>query len=182
MTEPSRIGPRERRIPEGDDRERLVCPDCGHIAYENPKLVCGVVATASDGRIVLCRRAIEPRAGYWTLPAGYMELGETTAEGAAREAWEEARCRLAMGPLIAIYDIPRISQVQMFYRARLVDDRIAAGPESTDVRLVTWDQIPWDDLAFPTVRWALEDWRAGKDDPDPMPSLRQQSKLVGVAD
>ncbi|MEO0326758.1 MAG: NUDIX hydrolase [Myxococcota bacterium] len=147
-----------RRVPEGDDRERLVCETCGFVRYDNPRIVVGSVATLEE-RVLLCRRAIEPRTGFWTLPAGYMELGETPSEGAAREAWEEARARLRMGPLLAIYSIAHISQVQLFYRATLAEPAIAAGPESLEVGLFTWAQIPWDELAFPTVRWALDHFR-----------------------
>jgi ADP-ribose pyrophosphatase YjhB (NUDIX family) len=148
------VGPSRRAIPAGDDRERLICPDCGFIQYDNPKVVVGSVALWQD-RILLCRRAIEPRSGFWTLPAGYLELNETTVEGARREAWEEARARIEIEALLAVYNIPRLSQVQIFYRARLLSDEIAAGPESREVALFAWDQIPWDDLAFPSVRWAL---------------------------
>jgi ADP-ribose pyrophosphatase YjhB (NUDIX family) len=157
MTKPSSgapAGPSLRAVPEGDDRERLICPDCGFIQYENPKIVVGSVATWQD-RILLCRRAINPRVGFWTLPAGYMELNETTADGAKREAWEEARARIEIGALLAVYNIPRLSQVQIFYRARLLSDAVEAGPESREVALFAWDDIPWDDLAFPSVRWAL---------------------------
>ena len=155
----SRRGPRERRIPEGDDRERLVCPDCGFIAYENPKIVVGSVASW-QGRVLLCRRAIDPRRGFWTLPAGYLEQNETTEAGALREAWEEARARLTLDGLLAVYNIPRISQVQLIYRAKLIDPAVAAGPESAEVGLFGWAEIPWGEIAFPTVRWALEQWRA----------------------
>jgi ADP-ribose pyrophosphatase YjhB (NUDIX family) len=154
---PSCGGPRVRAIPPGEDRERLMCPDCGFIAYQNPLIVVGSVVTWEDGRILLCRRSIEPRRGFWTLPAGYMEERESTAEGAAREAWEEARARIAVGPLLAIYDIPRISQVQLIFHARLLSDDVSAGPESLEVGLFTWDAIPWDELAFPTVHWALRE-------------------------
>ncbi|MBS7810061.1 NUDIX hydrolase [Roseococcus sp. XZZS9] len=150
-----------RRIPEGEDRERLVCNDCGYIAYENPKIVVGSVVS-DEGRILLCRRAIEPRRGYWTLPAGYMEMGETTEEGARREAWEEARARLAFDGILAIYSIARIGQVQIIYRARLAEPGYSPGPESLDVRFFAWGDIPWDDLAFPSVRWALRAWAEGE--------------------
>lgn len=146
-----------RRIPQGDDRERRVCDTCGFIDYENPKIVVGVVARASDDRIVLCRRAIAPRLGYWTIPAGYMELNETAAEGAAREAWEEARITLAIEGVLAVYSVPQISQIQIIHRARLTEDAYAPGPESQEVALFAWDALPWEDLAFPTVRWALND-------------------------
>ncbi|HWD57221.1 MAG TPA: NUDIX hydrolase [Stellaceae bacterium] len=147
-------GPVTRAIPEGDERERLVCIDCGFVHYDNPKIVVGSVARWGD-KILLCRRAIDPRQGFWTLPAGYLELNESTRDGAAREAWEEARAKIAIDSLLAIYDIPRISQVQLIYRARLIDETIAAGPESLEVGLFGWDEIPWDDIAFPSVRWAL---------------------------
>ncbi len=143
-----------RKIPEGDDRERRVCADCGFIDYENPKIVVGSVASWED-KILLCRRAIHPRKGYWTLPAGYMEINESAAEGAAREAWEEAFARLEIETVLAVYSIPRISQVQVIFRAQLTSPDVAAGPESAEVGLFRWDEIPWDDIAFPSVRWAL---------------------------
>lgn len=146
-----------RRLPEGEDRERLVCGDCGFVAYENPKIVVGSVVAEED-RILLCRRAIEPRRGYWTLPAGYMELGETVEEGVLREAWEEARAKLELNGILAIYSIARIGQVQIIYRARLAEPGFAPGPESLDVRFFAWRDIPWDDLAFPSVHWALKAW------------------------
>lgn len=155
---PRTTGPREPRIPAGDDRERLVCPDCGFIEYANPKVVVGAVARWQD-RILLCRRNIPPRKGYWTLPAGYLELNETAPAGALREAWEEARARIALDGLLAVYNIPRLSQVQLIYRARLLSAAIAPGPESQEVRLFAWDEVPWDDLAFPSVRWALGHYR-----------------------
>lgn len=149
-------GPSRREIPPGDDRERLVCPDCGFIAYENPKIVVGSVVTYGD-RVLLCRRAIDPRRGFWTLPAGYMELNESTEEGARREAWEEARARITLNALLAVYNIPRINQVQLIYRASLDDPAVSPGPETEAIRLVPWRAIPWDDLAFPTVAWALNE-------------------------
>jgi len=152
-------GPRfERRVPPGDDRSRLVCTDCGFVQYENPKIVVGSVATWQD-RILLCRRAINPRRGFWTLPAGYLELGEEAAAGALREAWEEARARLEIDQLLAVYTIRRLSQVQLIFRARLLDEAIAAGPESQDVGLFDWPRIPWSELAFPSVAWALNHHR-----------------------
>lgn len=149
----------ERKVPAGDDRTRLVCRDCGFVNYENPKIVVGSVATWED-RILLCRRAIEPRRGFWTLPAGYLELHEEAAEGARREAWEEARADLEIDQLLAVYSIPRISQIQLIYRAALVTPEVAAGPETLELDLFAWDAIPWDLLAFPSVHWALKDHRA----------------------
>jgi len=151
-------GPRVREIPEGDDRLRLVCPDCGFINYENPKIIVGAVVSWED-RILLCRRAIEPRHGYWTIPAGYMELHETAAEGAAREAEEEACARIDIDALLGVYNIPRISQVQLIYRARLARPEFAPGLESLEVALFDWDDIPWDEIAFPSVHWALGHYR-----------------------
>jgi len=144
----------ERKTPPGDDHERDVCGHCGFIDYKNPKIVVGSVATWKD-RILLCRRAIEPRRGFWTLPAGYMEMGETAEEGACREAFEEACASLEIERLLGVYSVPRISQVQLIFRARLKTGAIAPGPESQDVRLAAWDDIPWADIAFPTVGWAL---------------------------
>lgn len=157
-----------RRIPEGDDRERLTCPDCGFVAYENPKIVVGSVV-AEDGRVLLCRRAIEPRRGYWTLPAGYMELHETVEEGARREAWEEARARIALEGMLAVFSIARIGQVQIIFRAGLAEPGFEPGPESLEVRLFRWEEIPWSEIAFPSVRWALEAWREGRARPLGLP-------------
>jgi ADP-ribose pyrophosphatase YjhB (NUDIX family) len=153
-----------RHIPEGDNRERSVCTDCGYVAYENPKVVVGSVV-AADGRILMCRRAIEPRKGFWTLPAGYLELGETLEEGAAREAMEEAEAAIAIDGILGVFSIARIGQVQVIFRARFAaagPPAFAPGPESEDVRLFTWDEIPWPDIAFPSVRWALNAWRSAE--------------------
>ena len=145
-----------KRIPEGDEVSRAVCDHCSHVVYDNPKIVVGSVVL-HDGKVLLCRRAIEPRLGYWTVPAGYMELGETPEEGAIREAREEANADLALGGLLAIYTIKHLSQVQMIYRATLASPQFSAGPESLDVRLFGFDEIPWDEIAFPTVHWLLAD-------------------------
>lgn len=148
-------GPRVRTVPPGDNRERLVCPDCEYVAYENPKVVVGVVATWG-GQLLMCRRAIEPRSGYWTLPAGFLEMGETPEEGAVREAREEACAELDIIDLLAIYSLRHISQLQLFYRARLRSPDVSAGPESTEVRLFAFDELPDGELAFPSVRWAID--------------------------
>lgn len=149
-----------RRIPEGDDHERLICADCGHVSYENPKVVVGSIVTEGD-TVLLCRRAIEPRHGFWTIPAGYMEMGETVEEGARREAWEEARARIALDGVLAVYSIARLGQVQVIFRARFAEPGFEPGPESLEVRRFAWDEIPWDEIAFPSVRWALKAWREG---------------------
>lgn len=147
-------GPRIPQIPEGDDRVRLVCGECGYILYDNPKIIVGAVCTWQD-KYLLCRRAIEPRRGFWTLPAGYMELHETTEQGAAREVWEEACAKIEIDALLAIYNIPRISQVHMIFRARMLSPDCAPGTESLEVGLFGWDEIPWDELAYPNVGWSL---------------------------
>ena len=155
-------GPFVRKVPPGDNRARLVCTDCGFIQYENPKVVVGSVCTWED-RVLLCRREIGPRRGFWTLPAGYMETHETTIDGAMREAWEEARARIEIQSLLAVYNVPSISQVQLIYRARLLSPTVAPGPESQAVDLFAWREIPWDELAFPSVRWALLHYHEVKD-------------------
>ncbi|MCH2097214.1 MAG: NUDIX hydrolase, partial [Pseudomonadales bacterium] len=149
--------PLVRRIPELDDRERDVCEGCGAIHYSNPKIVTGCLVTAG-ARVLLARRAIEPRRGHWTLPAGFMENDETTAEGAARETWEEARADIEIEALYTIFNLPHINQVHMFFRGQLIGGRFEAGPESLDVALFDADEIPWDDLSFPVVRDTLRYW------------------------
>ena len=152
------------KIPPGDNLPRWVCDDCGTIHYQNPKLVVGCIPEWED-RVLLCRRAIEPRHGFWTLPAGFMENGETTAEGAARETLEEAGARIELGPLFSLIDVPHVEQAHLFYRATLLHLDFEPGPESLEARLFTEAEIPWDDIAFRTVgqtlRWFFEDRRAG---------------------
>ena len=168
-----------RTTPEGEDRERLTCRDCGFVAYENPKIVVGSVV-AVDGRVLLCRRAIEPRLGFWTLPAGYMEMGETVEEGAAREAWEEARARIGIEGVLAVFSIARIGQVQVIFRARLDEPGFEAGPESLEVGLFDWADIPWDSIAFPSVHWALRAWRDTAHAPLAAPALNPASDPRGM--
>ena len=151
-----------KMIPDGDNRFRMTCPDCGYIAYENPKLVVGAVCTWKD-KLLLCKRAIEPRVGYWTIPAGYLEANETFAEGATREAWEEAQTRIKITGVLGIYEIPRISQVYIIHRAELTEPTFAPGLESEEVILIDWKDIPWDELAFPSVTWALKHYQTGGD-------------------
>lgn len=156
-------GPRfVRRVPQGDTYERYVCGDCGHVHYTNPKIVVGAVV-AYEERILLCRRAIEPRKGFWTLPAGFLEEHETPEEGARREAREEACADITLDALLAVYSVPRISQVQLMYRASLEKPHFSAGPESEEVALFDWEKIPWDEAAFPSVHWALHHYRAARD-------------------
>ena len=155
----------ERRIPDGDTIERMICAECGHIDYQNPKVVVGSVVV-HDGKILMCRRAIEPRLGFWTLPAGYLELNETLEEGAARECMEEARAEITLDGILGVFSIARIGQVQVIFRARFADQPVfSAGPESLEVDLFPWDRIPWADIAFPSVHWALNAWTGRRDGP-----------------
>lgn len=148
-----------RTVPDGDTHERSVCENCGFVQYENPKIVVGSVVR-HEGQILLCRRAIEPRRGLWTAPAGFLELHETPEDGARREAMEEATVDLVIDGLLAVYSVPHLSQVQLIYRAHLTEPDFAAGAESLEVGLFSWNAIPWEDLAFPTVRWMLKHERA----------------------
>lgn len=152
-----------QQIPVGDDKPRQVCTDCGFINYVNPKIVAGVVVSDAQGRILLCRRAIEPRHGFWTVPAGFMEERESTRAGAAREVFEEACATVEINALLGIYEVPRISQVHFMYRGTLTSD-FKPGPESLDVQLFDYDNIPWDEIAFPTGTWALRDWGKVRED------------------
>lgn len=144
----------ELRVPEGDTLPRHVCTSCGTIHYENPKMVVGCIPEW-ENRILLCRRAIEPRRGLWTVPAGFMENAETTAEGAQRETLEEANARVEILGLYALFNIPHINQVYMLFRARLLDLDFSAGAESLETRLFDEDEIPWNEIAFITVRRTL---------------------------
>lgn len=145
----------EYRIPDdGDTRERAVCPACHTIHYENPLNVVGTIPVL-DGKVLLCKRNIEPRKGKWTLPAGFMELQETSAQGAARETVEEAGAQFTLGPLFSLLNVPRVGQVHLFYRATLLSDVFAPGYETMEARLFTEDEVPWDELAFRTVRETL---------------------------
>jgi ADP-ribose pyrophosphatase YjhB (NUDIX family) len=147
--------PTEPRIPEGDSRLRAVCSVCSSVHYVNPKMVLGTIPIWQD-RVLLCRRAIEPRLGLWTLPAGFMEVGESTADGAMRETMEEAGARVQLGPLFSLLDIPHVDQVHLFYLAQLTDLDFAAGPESLEVRLFTEAEIPWNAIAFRTITATLK--------------------------
>lgn len=169
-----------RRVPPGDEIERSICDRCGFVDYENPRIVVGSVATWED-RVLLCKRAIEPRSGFWTLPAGYLEQNESPEAGALREAWEEARARLEIDQLLGTYAITRISQVQLIYRARLVNPDVAAGPESREVGLFSWDELPPpDQIAFPSVNWALEDFRGHQSDSEFAPRTRTDAGPGGI--
>ena len=143
-----------RKIPDGDTKERWICEACGRVHYQNPLIVVGCVPE-KDGRILLCKRAIEPRYGFWTVPAGFMELGETLAQGAARETMEEACADVRIGHLFASVDVVQAGQVHVFFTAELLGD-FAPGDESLDVAMFGKDEIPWDDIAFRSGRFALK--------------------------
>lgn len=147
--------PVSHRIPDGDNRHRYVCDVCGTIHYENPRMVVGCLPVWQD-KVLLCRRAIEPRYGLWTLPAGFMENGETTAEGAIRETLEEAGARVELDGLYSLINVPDIDQVYLLFRGRLLDLDFAPGEESLEVALFDEADIPWDELAFRSVRTTLE--------------------------
>lgn len=168
-----------RRVPEGDTFDRSVCDTCGFVDYVNPKIVVGSVVTHGD-KFLLCRRAIEPRYGFWTLPAGFMEEGETSEQGAAREAMEEANAAIEIRDLLAVYNIPRISQVQLMYRATLPTLDFSAGSESLEVGLFAWGDIPWDELAFPSVHWALNQFRSVIDQDAVVPFSNPQGEAGNV--
>ncbi len=147
--------PVELRIPEGDTLPRYVCSACTVIHYQNPKIVVGCIPEWED-RILLCRRAIEPRLGLWTMPSGFMENAETLVQGAERETLEEANARVEMGDLYSIYNLPHINQVHVLFRARLLDLDFKPGIESLDVKLFHEAEIPWDALAFRVIREPLK--------------------------
>jgi len=142
------------RVPPGDSLPRHVCDHCATIHYRNPLMVVGTIPEWED-RILLCRRAIEPRLGFWTLPGGFMELGETTAQAALRETLEEARARVELGEAFSLLSVPHVNQVHLFYRARLVEQAFAAGEETLEVRLFSENEIPWEAVAFRTISTTL---------------------------
>jgi ADP-ribose pyrophosphatase YjhB (NUDIX family) len=155
-------GSRNWKTPPGDDKPRQVCNDCGHIEYGNPKPIVGTVATW-QGKILLCRRGIPPRVGYWTLPAGYMEGKESVEDAAKRETLEEAGAKIEIKDLLAMYDVPHASQVHLTFRGEMTSGDFKAGPESQEVKLFDYKDIPWNDLAFPINKFALEYWHKTKD-------------------
>lgn len=143
-----------QKMPRDDDRRRHVCSDCGTVHYQNPKIVTGCLPVWEDS-VLLCRRAIEPRRGFWTVSAGFMELGETIEQGAIRETWEEARARVEILAPYSMFSLPHVNQLYVIFRARLTDPGFDPGPESLEVRLFAERDIPWDHLAFGTVRQTL---------------------------
>ncbi len=160
-------GPVHDRVPDGDDRPRATCPACGFIHYINPKIVVGCLPVHQE-RILLCRRAIEPRHGYWTLPSGYMENGESAEEGAARETWEEAGIRVRNLSLHTLYSIPHVDQVYLLFLAEQTGDAVPPGPETSEIRYFAPGDLPWDELAFRAVGFCLENYvRDGTAGPRP---------------
>ncbi len=157
--------PAQYTVPADDNRERATCTACGTIHYENPLNVVGTVPAWGE-QVLLCRRAIEPRYGLWTLPAGFMELGETVRDGALRETIEEAGAKVEMQELFTLLNVVRVGQVHFFYRARLLDTRFEPGPETLEARLFREDEVPWEQIAFRTVKETLRRWfddrRAGQ--------------------
>lgn len=149
------------RVPPGDNLPRYVCDACSSIHYLNPRMVVGCIPEW-EGRILLCRRAIEPRHGYWTLPAGFMENDETLAQAAMRETLEEANARVALGEMYSVLSVPRVSQVHVFYRAQLLDLDFGPGSESLEVRLFDEGEIPWEELSFRTVSTTLHHYYADR--------------------
>ena len=147
-----------REKPIGDTHIRIVCKNCNDITYENPKIVTGSVCCYED-KILLCKRAIDPQKGLWTLPAGYLEVNETIEEGAIREAYEEAFAKIEIKNLLATYSLKHISQIQIIFEANLINSNIKAGIESLEVGLFTWDKVPWNQLAFESVEWALKNFK-----------------------
>ncbi len=145
----------EQRIPPGDHLLRHVCRSCGTIHYRNPKVIVGCIPEWGN-QILMCRRSIEPRLGRWTFPAGFLELGETSAQGAGREALEESRARVEVGDLLAVINVPYVSQLYLIHRARLLAPEFGPTIESSEVRLMAEAEIPWDEIAFPTIWHGLK--------------------------
>ena len=145
------------KVPPGDSLPRYVCDACNTIHYQNPRMIVGCIAEWKD-RVLLCKRAIEPRYGLWTVPAGFMENGETISDGAIRETLEEANARVDLGPLYALYNIPHINQVYMLFRGQLIDGDVSPGAETLETRLYTEEEVPWDQIAFASVRNALQNY------------------------
>jgi ADP-ribose pyrophosphatase YjhB (NUDIX family) len=153
--------PIARRVPPGDSLPRYLCDACGSIHYQNPRLVIGTLPEW-EGKVLLCRRAIEPRYGYWTLPAGFMENDESTGEAAVRETLEEAGARIELSEPFSMISVPYVNQVHLFYRARLLDLAFKPGVESLEVALYDEAQVPWQEIAFRTVGLTLKHWFADR--------------------
>ena len=148
-------------IPEGDDRPRWVCRNCQTIHYSNPKIVAGCLPIWED-KVLLCRRAIEPRKGFWNVPSGYLENGETVEEGAVREVWEEALAKVQLRGLHALYSIPQVSQIYLHFLGDLVEGKYGVGPESLETQLFAEEEIPWDEIAFTSSTFTLQHFFADR--------------------
>ncbi len=159
---PECANPISELIPDGDSRTRFVCLNCDIVHYQNPRIIAGTLPTY-QGQILLCKRAIEPRKGFWTLPAGFMENGETTEEGALRETFEEANAQIANPKLYTMIAVPHISQVHIFFHGELINLDFYAGVESLEVKLFREEDIPWEHLAFPTVSTTLRRFFSDRD-------------------
>lgn len=173
--------PTHLSIPEGDSRRRAVCNHCDYIHYENPNIICGTLALW-HGKVLLCRRAIEPRYGFWTLPAGFMEIGETIEAGAARETWEEAEGRVSQQQLYCIYNIPRIGQVYMLFKCDLDDGVFGVGSESLECALFDEADIPWGELAFHSIERTLRHYYADRKANPSLNPLPQHLETIGPTD
>lgn len=169
-------GPIQELIPVGDNRKRPVCSTCERVHYQNPNVVVGCVAYYQEGYL-LCRRAIEPRSGFWTIPAGYLELNESTEEGALREAHEESGAQMEIRSLLAVYNLPHLSQVQLLYLAEMTTPELMPGEESLEAEIFAWKDIPWSELAFPTVYWALHHARLMRTNKTLSPDLASEKLL-----
>ncbi|MDC2964582.1 NUDIX hydrolase [Gammaproteobacteria bacterium] len=170
-----------KKIPDGDNRHRFVCEACGQIYYQNPKIITGCLPLYGDS-VLLCRRAIAPRAGYWTLPAGFLENGETASAGAIRETLEEANAQVRLSHLYTLFNLPHISQVYMFYIGELVDLNFYPGQESTETRLFREPEIPWKELAFPVITLTLKKYFQNREKNSyPFTEEDVQTGMVGEA-
>jgi ADP-ribose pyrophosphatase YjhB (NUDIX family) len=152
----------EFRTPAGDHQPRHVCTRCGHVQYQNPNVIVGVIPEWEDGRVLMCRRNIQPRLGLWTFPAGFMEQGETSAAGAAREALEESGAEVAVGHLLMVINVPYVSQIYMIHCGRLLRPEFGPTPESSEVVLMREEEIPWNEIAFPTIWQGLKHFFADR--------------------
>ncbi len=166
-------------IPDDDNRHRYICQSCNVIHYQNPKVVAGCLPVWED-QVLLCKRAIEPRSGYWTLPAGFMELGETTTEAAMRETMEEANARVQVESLFAVFNLPHVDQVYLMFKSRLLDQDFFPGEESLDVQLYKEDEIPWDELAFRTITETLKYYFADRQSGEYRQHTGDVTKLNGA--
>lgn len=166
-----------QRVPDGDTHTRLVCDHCEWIHYDNPRIIATALVVEDD-RVLLCRRAIRPRYGFWTLPGGFMEMGETAEEATMREAQEEALATISVTSLLGVYTIAHIGQVHLVYLAGLDSPQIGAGPESLEVQMTPMQDLPWQELAFPVNHWALRDYLSLNGQPPAQPFSMTAERLA----